>query len=341
MKIKEMQIKSWLLNSNIRGSNGEVYSWVNSNHSGYVYNEIIGYYISYLTILYKKEMDQTRKKYFIEKAINSTTYLKQQSVQGGLGREEILYAFDTGICLTGLLRLKEISLTWGKELDMCINELASFLLLYLNQKKAAINKETNKEVFDKEKWSLSYGSLLIKMAIPLYLLYESTNDLMYKNKAIALCQELISLCFKEDHFCINSYSSKVYTHPHCYAIEGLLFLKEKGISNFDHIIIRAAEWLAKQQNSDGSLYSWYYHTEIEKIKNGDCSAQAVRIWLAVDKKKYKKNIESGFQFLSTLQSKEGGLYYNSLSKDINSWVSLFAWQAYDWTINGVYVSQII
>jgi hypothetical protein len=216
-----------------------------------------------------------------------------------------------------------------------------FVLECLNQKKAAIHKEKRNELFNKEKWSLSYGCLLIKLAIPLYLLYESTHNPMYKQKAITLAKELISRCFHEDHFSINEYIPWVYTHPHCYATEGLLFLQKKGIHDFDEIIIKSAEWLVKQQNSDGSLYSWYYRPGVEKVKNGDCNAQAIRIWIAVDSKKYKENIEKGFAFIQTLQSPEGGLYYSPESKDINSWVSLFAWQAYNWKLHGINCEDII
>jgi hypothetical protein len=340
-KIME-SIQQWLLHSSIHGNHGEVYSWVNPVHQGYLYNEIVGYFITYLVALYDQEHDENKKEEYLKEALKSVSCLQKQMLRGALGRGEIVYAFDTGICLTGLLHLQKKVTDQEKEyVDACIQRLLPFFLEQLKNKNAAINNNTQQQVFDKEKWSLSYGCLLMKMAIPLYLLFEKTQESKYKEQAIALCQELIFCCFHKDHFSINEYVPWVYTHPHCYATEGLLFLQEKGIHEFDQIILKAAQWLAQQQNADGSLYSWYYRPGAEKVKNGDCNAQAIRIWLAVDSTKYKKNIKNGFSFIQTLQSSEGGLYYNPTSQDINSWVSLFTWQAYNWKLHGVNCEYIM
>ena len=121
------KIKSWLLNSDICNSSGGVYSWINPAHTGYIYPEIMGYYLSFLTQLYEKEIDLNNKNFFIGKTIKHINYLNQLLEAGGIGREQILYTFDTGICLTGLLRVKKIYQDENKELNNCINNMILFV----------------------------------------------------------------------------------------------------------------------------------------------------------------------------------------------------------------------
>ena len=208
--------------------------------------------------------------------------------------------------------------------------LIKFITELLREKKVCLKEGVS--YTDDTRWSLSYGSLLIKCVIGLYEYYEFNNAKQYKRMAESLARELIGLTFKEDHFTINGKKGWVYTHPHCYATEGLIFLHKKGYEEFQEKIEKSAEWLAKNQNKDGSLFNWYYHDVVPE-KQGDATAQAARIWLLVDRERFRRNIEESLKFLRTLQSEEGGLFYNTGSQDRNAWVSMFASQAFYWYEN--------
>ena len=161
--------------------------------------------------------------------------------------------------------------------------------------------------------------------------YSSKQE--YIDFAENLVEDLINKTFKKDHFSINGARDWTYTHPHCYATEGLCFLESNGYKKYSEVTKKSAEWLSNVQNDDGSVDNWYYNDHVDKEKNGDATAQAARIWLFKDRIKYKDNIDKALSFLQSLQSPEGGLYYNPGSKDVNSWVSMFTLQALHWNIN--------
>jgi len=71
-----------------------VFSWINPDKPGYVYPEIIGYYVKLLSYFYLIENDER----LITKAETSANFLKTQlSQSGGVSRDGIQYVFDSGI----------------------------------------------------------------------------------------------------------------------------------------------------------------------------------------------------------------------------------------------------
>lgn len=329
MNKKEMfeKVLSWLSDSNIRDENGAVYSWLNPQKAGYIYPEIIGYYTKLFSYLYSIEKEDK----FKELAVSSADYISSiLSKNGSVSREDIEYVFDTGICLSGMLSLSKVGLLKENH-KKSIEAMAQFIKNSLSKKIPSF--KDGKPFIDNSRWSLSYGSLLIKTAISLVEYGKYSNDPEYLSFAENLVNELIDKTFKGNHFSINEFQDWVYSHPHCYATEGLCFLSVNGYSKYSSIIEKSAQWLSSVQNKDGSIDSWHYRDDVIKEKQGDATAQAVRIWLFKDKAKYKKNINKAMTFLKTLQSQEGGLYYNNNSKDVNSWVSMFALQALYWDIN--------
>lgn len=320
------KILYWLSNSNIRDKNGAVYSWLNPQKEGYIYPEIIGYYIKLFSYLYSVEKDEK----FKDLAVASADYISSiLSENGAISRDDIKYVFDTGICLSGILSLKRIN-SLKENHKRSIDLMARFIKDSLLKKIPSFKE--NKPLIDNSRWSLSYGSLLIKTAISLIEYGEYSNDKTYLDLAKSLINDIIDKTFREDHFSINEYTNKTYAHPHCYATEGLCFMNSKGYGEYTEIIQKSAQWLAKAQNEDGSINNWHYNKDVKKEGQGDATAQSVRIWLFTDKDKYRYNIDKAVSFLGTLQSSEGGLYYNSNSRDVNSWVTMFALQALYWDI---------
>ncbi len=321
-------ILNWLTDSKISSDDGAVYSWVNPTKPGYIYTEIIGYYIKLFSYLYKKTNDQK----FLDRAVISADYLSEHiSESGAVSREGADYVFDSAVCVSGLIALSKVTELKQKHTG-ALKKLLDFVYLSLLKKQVAF--KNGRGIEDLNKWSLSYGCLLIKNCMALYESYEFFKDEKYKKMAEQIANEITDGAFKDGYFTINNKRNFVYTHPNCYAIEGLLFMSAKGY-DFDEVIGKSADWLASNQNEDGSMNSWYLRKGVELCKQGDATAQAARIWCCINKERYMENIKKATIFLNSLQSKEGGLAYNKdykgkVSKDINSWVSIFAVQALLW-----------
>ena len=329
MNQKEMhdKILYWFSNSDIRNKNGAVYSWLNPQHEGYIYPEIIGYSIKLFSYLYSIEKNNK----FKELAVSSADYISSiLSKNGSVLRSGIEYVFDTGICLSGMLSLDKTNLLKENH-RRSINIMAQFIRNSLSKKIPSF--KDRKPLIDNSRWSLSYGPLFIKTAISLIEYGKYSNDLEYLDFAENIVNEIIDKTLKGGHFSINEFQDWTYAHLHCYAIEGLCFLHANGHKQYSDIIQKCAQWLSDVQNDDGSIDNWHYRDNVKKEKQGDTTAQSIRIWLFKDKVKYKSNINKAISFLKTLQSPEGGLYYNHNSKDVNSWVSIFALQALHWNIN--------
>ena len=186
-------------------------------------------------------------------------------------------------------------------------------------------------------WSLSYGALLIKNSISLLEAYELFKEDKYRKLAESMVDELFKQTYHKGYFSINSANTYAYTHCHCYATEGMIYLNHKGYTQFKEVPLQCADWLASKQNDDGSMYNWQMTDKFKKEKQGDATSQAIRIWLLTDKNRFKHNISKATGFLKSLQSPGGGLYYNvnsegRRSEDMNSWVTIFAAQATLWQL---------
>jgi hypothetical protein len=62
----------------------------------------------------------------------------------------------------------------------------------------------------------------------------------------------------------------------------------------------------------------------------DATAQAVRLWLLRDRRRYGEAISRALGFLAACQSPDGGLRYSPGSDDLCSWSTMFALQAVAW-----------
>lgn len=322
---------NWLLDSSICSKEGAVYSWLNSKKPGYLYPEITGYYTKLLLYLYKIFNDE---KYLNKALISANNLSKELSIDGSVGKNGLKYAFDSAICFSGLITLNKVTSLENNH-KVALKKAIDFLYTNLKEKRALF--KDGQDITNFDTWSFSYGSLLIKNTVALMEAYEYYKDNKFKTLAESLIHELIDQTFHQDHFSINYKHPFVYTHSHCYATEGLLFLISRGYNEFTPLVNSAAQWLADNQNSDGSLFNWYLRDDVDRDKQGDATAQATRIWLLTNKEKFKDNIDKSTLFLKNLQNHDGGLCYNINSKgvrseDTNSWVTLFSIQAILWQL---------
>ncbi|MGK7914651.1 MAG: hypothetical protein AB4038_03775, partial [Prochloraceae cyanobacterium] len=261
-------------------------------------------------------------------------------VSGGLGKQGKIYVFDSCIAINGLLNYK-------KYLNQKVSEgsllrMATFVTELLRHRLILLDQDLKPSLVESH-WSKVFGASMLKTVIALDALTQETGDTTYLELGLEIAEEVVAKCFNNGYFRIFSDNDAVYCHAHCYALEGLLHLQARGYTytNVASILKAGVEQLQTWQNDDGSLYNWYNSANKQQLKVTDATAQAIRIWLAVDRQAYSKNIERGLNFLARCQSSEGGLYYHAGSKDVNSWASIFALQALDWYYNGVRADCIV
>jgi len=185
---------------------------------------------------------------------------------------------------------------------------------------------------DPAHWSVSYGSHLLKLIIPLTE-YNEARSMSASSAALRqLVDELVPL-YDEGRFRVNDRSGETYTHGHCYAVEGLLTLEGRGFGGYGQLIDGAADWLARVQLTDGGVPSRHDGQQALAGPHTDCTAQAVRIWSLVDPGRYAKEIDRGVEFLQGVE-KEGAFRYRPFSDDMNTWATMFAVQALRWADEG-------
>lgn len=321
-------MEKWIA-SEIYDKSGGMYSWQRGNKKGYLYDEITGYGIKLYMYLY----DTFKDPKYLQMAQKSADYINSKVLNscGGIAREGIYYVFDTAICLSGMLSYYDYATDNKYVYENGIRNLLNFSYYNLLRKSPIVLNGSLQTDFDFNHWSLSYGSHLLKCCIAL-----SQSSKIFKNKKEKYDKLIDRLCievlnnFHEGHFHKNSNSEDVYTHSHCYATEGLIYLNRP---EYLDIIKQSAKWLATVQNSDGSLYNNYFSKKSQE-KVADITAQTIRIWTWTDKEKFDSNIKKGFSFLKSLQSSEGGIYYKAGSNDINSWATMFTMNASLWYHNG-------
>lgn len=325
---------AWLLDSKLCDAEGRVYSWLNPSKPGYVYPEIMGYYVS----LCAERARHAGGQVWLERALTVARALESQlSPAGGLGRAQIDYTFDTGIGLCGLARLDRVR--GGNGFRPTIARMAEFLTRHLEQGVVAV--ESGRARVDDTRWSESFGASALKTAIALDMASEHLGDPAPRELGRRVVRDVLGKCLAPDgRIRINAKRDWVYAHAHAYAVEGLCALAPRGLAD-SSAILPAAAWIASVQNADGSITNYHGRPDAQLSRQGDATSQAVRIWCAVDARRFAPNIARGLGFLASLQTAEGGLRYSADSSDVNSWVTMFAAQATLWSTDGADMEWVL
>jgi len=321
------------LNTTLYDQKNKAYrSYCSPEGCGDIYPEITAYAVNLACILYKKY----KKEELLERAIECAEYLINLSSEtGGIAghSDKFLYAFDTGIFISGLFDLYEIT-SEGKYLKSAKKSLKWLLSLYNGTTFRAIDKNTHPNDWDK-----TSSIHLAKLSIPLLKAWKILEEEKYKKITINLLDWAVSLQSGNGRFRLNKNISLTFTHFHCYATEGFLYAYALlNDEKYFDIAKRGGEWLASVQNEDGSLYRWYPYSPkvkgfipidmIYREKAHDATAQAIRIWKAL--KINKKGIANAEKYLESQLNGSGlplvkrkYLFYWTTPKEIWSWPTFF------------------
>jgi len=315
--IPQAEYAAWLTSPRVIRSDGSVMSWVNPEHPGYPYPEIAGYMLSYLS-LHGRETAPTRNRI-------AQRLLRQMAPSGAVGRRETEYVFDSAMVLAGLLAHEA---NGGLLPDAAmIDRLRDYIVRRLERR---VGLDGALEAAP-EHWSASYGCHLIKTFIALTA-YDATRATHTTPLIERMLAELLPL-YDRGRFHVNADSDITYVHAHCYALEGLLVLDGRGRSGLRSWIEGGAEWLAAGQAPNGGMPAEFDSDGPRMEAHADCTAQAVRIWAAVDRQRYAAEIERGLDYLASLTI-GGGIRYRDESSDVNTWATIFGAQAMDWAQKG-------
>jgi len=186
----------WLQTSDVVQADGHVLSWFNPDRPGYAYPEIAGYLLSFLTWEGASTAD-TRDRV-------ASALAGDMSGRGGVGRWGVDYAFDAGMALTGLLRHQRA----GGELPhpRMVDRLHEFIVGCVARRTAYMGESDT----DPAHWSVSYGSHLLKLIIPLTE-YGEARSMSASSAALRqLVDELVPL-YHQGRFRVNDRSAETYT----------------------------------------------------------------------------------------------------------------------------------
>jgi hypothetical protein len=308
----------WLQSDDVARPDGSVMSWVNPEHPGYSYPEIAGYLLSYLA-RHGRETLAVRTRV-------AERLLTDMSQRGAVGRAGVDYVFDTAMALAGVLAHRA---TGGVLPDRTMpHRLRDYIVQTLAERRA----------FDgpmpatADHWSVSYGCHLLKCVIALLAYHDDHPDSRTTRIVGQVLDELLPL-HDGERFRSNALTDTTYTHAHCYAVEGLLALDGRGQRGLRPWIESSADWLARIQLPDGGVPSSHDGAQPLGPAHGDCTAQAVRIWTCVNPDRYARSIDSALEFLRDL-SVGGGIRYRTDSSDVNTWVTIFGAQAFEFADMG-------
>ncbi len=230
--------------------------------------------------------------------------LRADCGEGMAGRAGLSYAFDTAVALGGLAATGEVGAVEQRMFDA--------LLVAIDQRRAV------REDTPADRWSTRWTGHQLKSIAPLRRYASSTGDGRAREAADRLLRDLRGADPLD--------GGDFYTHAFCYAAEGLLAAQAWGLGDFARDLDAHAATLASLQREDGALPAF----RSGGPARADATAQAVRLWAAIDRARHAGAIARALDALAALDAGDGGLRYEPGSGDVNTWATVFAAQAEAW-----------
>ena len=311
-------MRRWLSSDAVVDRDGAILSWSNPRHPGYRYPEAGGLFLSTICALSGVDGDGRRV------ADRVAGWLcRSVGPQGGVGRGETTYLFDSAIVLAGLLRYR--SAQGAIDVDAAVHGLRRFVVEQIAARAAVLPAQAASD----GRWSTEFGAHLLKCLHALHLHAQAFRDPLPDEVVAALI----------DHS--GHQPSPVYVHPFCYEQEGHVLVAHYGLSRVFEPIEGALEWLAALQQPHGGILAFANGMEGFGEARSDATAQAVRLWLLGDRKRYAEPIARALAFLAACQVAQGGIRYSPERDDVCSWSTMFTLQAVDWFIDRPRIEELL
>src|SRR5262245_19584521 len=304
-------MRRWLLSDAIGDGTGAIFSWSNPQHPGYPYPQAAGLFLSTLstTSLATGEHPTAADR-------TAGWLCASLGPNGGAGRDGIEYLFDSAVTLAGLLRYRNAGGRVGG--DDPIHQLRHFVCDRIT---AGVAVQPGAPMAD-GRWSTQFGAHLVKCLHGLYLYARTFGERVDDAVVAALVNRS------------GQQPSPIYVHPFCYEHEGHFVVAQNGLPSLFEPVDGTVDWLAALQRPDGAILAFANGIDGFGEARSDATAQAVRLWLLRDRRRYAEPIARALAFLAACQTREGGIRYTPDGDDICSWSTMFTLQAVEWFIDG-------
>ncbi|MFN7953549.1 MAG: hypothetical protein U0610_17615 [bacterium] len=317
---------TWLLAGPVRDADGCLKSWCDDARPGFRYAEATGFLVRVLLDLHQRAGSDELCR---EARRSARALVSEQHPSGGFGRDDALYSFDSGVCLSAWLRLLEIEGgAADAEIPAAAAAAARFLDAAVRARHAALRVADGTPIAP-ARWSLAFGPHQLKAVHALTRAERLGLARRASATALAPTQRIAAAHWHDDHFHWSPSHCASYAHAHCYALEGLLAHQRDGLAppRARAMLAAGADWLARVQSASGAIPSWHGDAAEPPLHPADATAQAVRIWVVVDRARHAAAIERALAFLDSLTEPDGGVRYAASRPERSSWATLFAIQA--------------
>ena len=307
----------WLLSSEVGDEAGAVWSWRNEDHEGFAYPEAAALWLSWAS--WRREGGAPREEATGRIAARLLADLESR---GGVGRGDRVYLFDTCVALDALARVRG-----DLDRDLPRDRIAAGfdgLTRFLDADSPVLPPTDGPP-----RWSETWGPHLARAAA---LLLRAARALDH-GAAAELAREIRARSGKR-----GIRSDRRYLHAAVYAAEGELLARALGEPASGESPRGVAEQLARVQYPGGGLPPW---SDGSGAPRSDVTAQAVRLWAAVDPARYIDRQRMALAFLARCQTPTGAVLYERDGGDRNTWSSIFASQAATWALGAPDIRELI
>ncbi|MGL5859165.1 MAG: hypothetical protein ACRC35_12325 [Angustibacter sp.] len=349
------ELLDWLVGPDLADPSGHCLSWHNPSHPGYPYPEITGLLLALLgsTRRHRRRQDQLIGALLAEPP-------------DGVGRGPVTwYAFDTAMALGGVVASLEQDPRTGHEDAHDRTTLIERADRWVDALTAAVHSGRARvptvSVTSSTRWSDSFGAHQSKLAVSLIRYARwvrsagadpsggTTADraVAALRASDALLTGTVALSEPDGRFRIHDRAPLSYLHAHCYAMEGLLAqttrddLSSAAARTVQEALDAGARWLATVQQLDGGFLAWHDGRRASGPTRTDATAQAVRLWLAIDPAGFAGPVTRALALLERARVAGAGVPYEPGSADVNAWASMFTAQALQWRADGARPIELV
>jgi hypothetical protein len=321
-------LERWLRSDDVVATDGAVRSWWSHDGTSFDYPEAAG--------LWLQGLAASTTPGDAEQLDRVASWLAASvAPDGSVGRGGRGYLFDAAMALSGLVAHAAVRPQCAHA--PALAALNRFVLRSIADRAAVVPPDA----VPAPHWSVRFGAHQLKASLALCR-YADLIAVPVPNDAISRLLDVTHALGGGGRHRPFPGATDTYLHAGLYALEGLAFLNARGLAPHASASLHAGcIWLAAIQTTDGGIRAWAGDAVAHGPVRADATAQAVRVWLAVDPARWREPIERATAALAALQDERGGLRYASDSTHVNTWASLFALQALRWLDNGAAPTELV
>ena len=247
-KLRQSDFVAWLAKSGLQCASGPdrgaVHAWIDeaTGRPSFLYTEATGYLITLLANLAAKgPRDDYRRRAVaaadwlvsVARQPDGTLLTRKYSIPDSSDlfdfRHGVAVFFDTCIAAYGLLNVQR--LTGNDQYREQVTQIAErsldmFFSDDLELRNVLFDSVSRQPLPAGRKWSRHSGSFTVKAAMLYANLDEATGDPRFRRVADNLIANALRRQTTEGRFITSKSDDNTHLHPHCYTIEGLLYLSQ-------------------------------------------------------------------------------------------------------------------